>query len=609
MLVIDDLHELGSDEALALAGGAAGAAAVRSCGSCWRRARSRALGLHRLRLAGELTEVRGPDLRFSLDGDAARCCSAAGSRSRTAASPRCTNAPRDGRPACGWRRSRSPGIPDPERFVAEFSGSERTVAGYLARRGARAPAAGRCATCCCAPRSSSASAARWPTHLTGGTGVGGDPPASSRTPNAFVTALDVRAHVVPLPPPVRRPAAPRAAARRAGDRSPSLHRAAAAWHEEHGDVVEAIRHAQAAGDWAHGRRACSSDNYLDADPMAGRGETLHALLGAFPAGCPLSDGDLAAALAIDGILRRRARRGRRPSARRSALAARPRTSGRRVLRRLPGRASRLELARRRGDLPGAQEAMRALEAALGARSRRASVPVRPEYRALALMNLGIAELWAGCGPTTHGSTSRTRSRSPRRIARPFIEIGCLAHLAIAAPLTGQPLPLALELSERALAIAEEHGWTEPVDRRPARSRWPAWRSCWLGRFAEAEQPSRPRGGALRDRSRPGDRGRCSTTPAACCASARAASTRPWRSSRARSGLNAAARRRARARGRRARPGASRYAVRMGDTAAARAALAGLSRSERDRAGMRIALAALALARGRPGSGRSRRWRR
>ena len=84
--------------------------------------------------------------------------------------------------------------------------------------------------------------------------------------------------------------------------------------------------------------------------------------------------------------------------------------------------------------------------------------MRPEYWALTLMNLGIAELWAGRPDDARQHLEDALGRT-RRISRPFIEVGCLAHLAIAAPLIGQPLPLALELSERALAIAEEHGWT------------------------------------------------------------------------------------------------------------------------------------------------------
>ena len=67
----------------------------------------------------------------------------------------------------------------------------------------------------------------------------------------------------------------------------------------------------------------------------------------------------------------------------------------------------------------------------------------------------------------------------RRISQPFIEVGCLAHLAIAGPLTGQPLPLALELSEQALAIAEEHGWTSQ-SMTAGGFVMAAWRSCGWG---------------------------------------------------------------------------------------------------------------------------------
>jgi LuxR family transcriptional regulator, maltose regulon positive regulatory protein len=118
----------------------------------------------------------------------------------------------------------------------------------------------------------------------------------------------------------------------------------------------------------------------------------------------------------------------------------------------------VELARRRNDLPKAEDALRGLEAALIATTEAGELPVRAEYAALTLMNLGITELWAGRADEARQHLEEALSRT-RRISRPFIEVGCLAHLALAAPLTGQPLPLALELSERALAIAEEHGWT------------------------------------------------------------------------------------------------------------------------------------------------------
>ena len=63
---------------------------------------------------------------------------------------------------------------------------------------------------------------------------------------------------------------------------PSLHRAAAEWLEQDGRVVEAIRHAQAAGDWPRAARLLA-DNDVDL-VFDGRKATLRALLAAFPAG-------------------------------------------------------------------------------------------------------------------------------------------------------------------------------------------------------------------------------------------------------------------------------------------------------------------------------------
>ena len=88
------------------------------------------LGLHRLRLEGELTEIRAADLRFTL-AEARELLAAAG-----------VELPE---PALGMLHERTEGWaaglrlaalslaghPDPERFAAEFSGSERTVAEYL----------------------------------------------------------------------------------------------------------------------------------------------------------------------------------------------------------------------------------------------------------------------------------------------------------------------------------------------------------------------------------------------------------------------------------------------------------------------------------------------
>src|SRR6201987_4410481 len=88
------------------------------------------LGLHRLRLEGELTEIRAANLRFTLDEARALFGGAGGELPESA--PTLLHARTEGW-AAGLRLAALSlaGHPDPERFAAEFSGSERTVAEYL----------------------------------------------------------------------------------------------------------------------------------------------------------------------------------------------------------------------------------------------------------------------------------------------------------------------------------------------------------------------------------------------------------------------------------------------------------------------------------------------
>ena len=332
-LVIDDLHELGSEDALAwletlLARRPAKLRVVLATRE------EPALRLHRLRLAGELAELRGTDLRFSLDET--RALLRAGGITLSDAGVASLHERTEGWPA-GLRLAAVSlaAHPDPERFVSEFSGSERTVAGYLlAEVLERQPPEVRDLLL----RTSILERVSGPLAdvLTGRTGAEATL-QRLEDQNAFVTALDAartwfRYHHLfadLLRLELRRVAAATI---------PSLHRAAAAWHEEAGDVVEAVRHRQAAGDWAHAARLLL-DNYLTLT-MAGRSETLHALLGPFPAAAQMGNEDLAAVLAIDNILhglldeaaaqlqRRSATRGGRPG--RATAGA----------RRVPGRDRR-----------------------------------------------------------------------------------------------------------------------------------------------------------------------------------------------------------------------------------------------------------------------------
>src|SRR5215208_3478254 len=103
------------------------------------------------------------------------------------------------------------------------------------------------------------------------------------------------------------------------------------------------------------------DHYLTLT-MAGRGETLHALLEAFPADAQFGDGNVAAALAVDRILH-----GLLDEAAVQFAAAR------RLAATVP---------------PGRRRVFDVYLAVI-------ELPVPPDYRALALVNLGLAELWGG----------------------------------------------------------------------------------------------------------------------------------------------------------------------------------------------------------------------
>ena len=129
VLVIDDLHELGSADALHLLERFLTRLPPQVRVALASR-EDPGLGLHRLRLAGGLTELRAPDLRFSRD-EARQLLEAAGITLPDAAVALLHERTE------GWAAGlRLAAISlaehaDPERFVSEFSGSERSVAGYL----------------------------------------------------------------------------------------------------------------------------------------------------------------------------------------------------------------------------------------------------------------------------------------------------------------------------------------------------------------------------------------------------------------------------------------------------------------------------------------------
>ena len=81
------------------------------------------------------------------------------------------------------------------------------------------------------------------------------------------------------------------------------------------------------------------------------------------------------------------------------------------------------------------------------------------HRAVALQNLGIAELWSLRLDDARQHLEQALSLS-RRTGRPWLEIAPLAHLAIANVLSGRPVLGGLRQSEEAVRFADTHGWSD-----------------------------------------------------------------------------------------------------------------------------------------------------
>jgi LuxR family maltose regulon positive regulatory protein len=253
------------------------------------------LRLHQLRLEGELTEIRAADLAFSAD-EAAELLKSAGVQLRE--SDVALLLERTEGWAAGLRLAAISleGHTQPERFVAEFSGSDRTVAEYLlAEMLERQPSEVRHLLL----RTSIVD------RINGAlgdvlTGTAGTEQTfhALEDANAFVVSLDsertwFRYHHLfgdLLRLELRRTAP---------DEVPELHRRAAEWFATHGHVVEAIRHAQAAEAWAFAARLLV-DNALNLT-LDGQAAVIHDFLGRFPPAALQADPELTLVLAADQI--------------------------------------------------------------------------------------------------------------------------------------------------------------------------------------------------------------------------------------------------------------------------------------------------------------------
>ena len=447
-LVIDDLHELPSAEALRQLE----LLVMRSPAALRFVLASRhdlQLGLHRLRLEGELTEIRAADLRFTLE-EARALFEAAGIALSGSALGLLYE--RTEGWAAGLRLAALSlaGHPDPDRFAAEFSGSERTVAEYLLAEVLERqsePVRRLLLRTSVLERVNGELA----DLLTGGSG-GERALQQLEQAGAFVTALDARrswfryhqlfADLLQLELRGSAPA-----------ELPALHEAAGGWYADHGYPAEAVRHAQAAEDWDLAARVLS-DHWVGLG-LGGLGATALELLAGFPADVIAGDAELAARMA--GV---ELGRGSLEEAERyvvlatRALESVP--SDRRGRSRVVLAVVRMRLARQRGDVAAVAEQAQPLLAPAWT-AEEAWLGLGEELRALALINLGIAEVWTARFEEADRHLEHGIALA-RRIRRPFLEVTGLANWAQLA--SWQSFSVGEQRSRQAIELAGRHGWTE-----------------------------------------------------------------------------------------------------------------------------------------------------
>ncbi|HET8624308.1 MAG TPA: LuxR C-terminal-related transcriptional regulator, partial [Gemmatimonadales bacterium] len=255
------------------------------------------LPLARLRARGQLAELRATELRFSLDETAALLREATGFDLPTAAIAALQERTEGWVAGVQLAALSLQGHPDPAGFIATFAGSNRFVLDYLTEEVlSRQPeqvvrflletsVLERLSGPLC-------------DAVTNETGGQARLEALERA-NLFVVPLDeVRRwwryhHLFADLLRVR-------LAQERPERVPELHRAAAAWHEEHGSADDAVRHALAAGevDWA----ARLVERHVEALLRRSEGATLRRWLGGLPAETLRARARLCLAQAITAVV-------------------------------------------------------------------------------------------------------------------------------------------------------------------------------------------------------------------------------------------------------------------------------------------------------------------
>jgi LuxR family transcriptional regulator, maltose regulon positive regulatory protein len=474
VLIIDDLHELKATDALTqlehlLAALPSSSRVVLSS------RRDPAIRLHRLRLADEVAEVRAGDLRFT-EPETRELLARAGIGLSDAGALALHQ--RTEGWAAGLRLAviSLSGHPDPERFVAEFSGTDRAIVEYLmAEMLERQPSEVQRMLL----RTSLVDRLNGElADLLAGRSGSEQMLLELEDANAFVVSLDAqrtwfRYHQLLadfLRLELRRTMA---------DEVPDLHRRAARWFADHGDVVEAVRHTLAAGDWPDAARLVADHSFSWV--LDGQAGTIDAVLRAFPEGASVDHPDLALAHAASELNHGRLEEAvAQLTLTESHLPSAPPARRRRLAVAIA--SLRLAIARRSGQFTEVIDQVTMLDASISDASSEPTA-IGSELRAVALLNLGIVETWSGRLIDAERHLSEGAALA-QKIGRPYLEVVCRAHQVFPSNLVS--VATARERGRQAVALAEQHGFDDQPILTPAYGAVGGM-AIWVGEFDEGER--------------------------------------------------------------------------------------------------------------------------
>ncbi len=386
VLLIDDLHELSSADALSQLEHLL-SVLPNSARVVLSSRRDPPIRLHQLRLADEVAELRAGDLRFTPNEthDLLAASEISLSDSGAAALYERTE---------GWAAGLRLAVislrhhPEPDRFVDEFSGTDRAIGEYLMAEMLELQpidVQSMLLRTSVADRLNGELADR----------LAGRPGCEQillalEDANAFVVSLDAsrtwfRYHQLLadfLRLELRRTFA---------EEVPDLHRKAAGWFADHGEIVEAVRHTLAAGDWPDAAQLLV--DHLFSLTLDGQEASIAALLRSFPAGTSAEHPELALAHAATQLAQGRLEDASAQLAVAESHAENAPPARRRRLA-IANASLRLALARRSGQFAEVVEQVKELDTSTADGSTDL-IGMDTELRAVALMNLGIVETWSG----------------------------------------------------------------------------------------------------------------------------------------------------------------------------------------------------------------------